>query len=48
MQDINFRQHENIIQQKTSETNILRADKSGDALNGGPSENYDSVKFKMF
>ena len=27
---------------------LMRADKSGDALNGGPSENFDSVTFKMF
>ena len=29
-------------------TNAYRADRSGDALNFGPSENYDSVTFKMF
>ena len=25
----------------------MRHDRSGDALNGGPTENYDSVKFKI-
>lgn len=28
--------------------NLMRADKSGDALNGGPAENFDSISFKLF
>ena len=27
---------------------MLRADKSGDALNGGPSETYDDVTCQMY
>ena len=45
---MNFKQVENIMEQKMNATNAYRADRSGDALNFGPSENYDSVTFKMF
>jgi len=48
MQNINLNQVESKMNHKTSEREFLMRDRSGDALNGGPTENMDSVAFKMF
>ena len=43
-----MQQVQNRLANKRSERETLHADKSGEALNGGPSETYDDVTYQMY